>query len=362
MDKPLIIAYYLPQFHPIPENNLWWGDGFTEWTNVGKAKPLFEGHHQPRVPADLGYYDIRIPEVREKQADLAREAGVSGFCYWHYWFNGKQLMNEIIDEVASTGKPDFPFCLGWANESWYKKLWNKDSKDDILLIEQTYGGIEDYRNHFEYAVNLFKNPNYIRINGKPFFLIYRPDGIPDIETFISLWNKWIKEENVADEIYFVANAEDTNRKQQYINSGFSAVTPGPNPRVLRAYEPPSWIQTKWNKVFCRNKKKPMLIKMSNVNSKIIDYSFDIAEDVIPVLYPQWDHSPRSGEFVFIVTESTPDMFGIQATNMMKLVCNKDNKLILLKSWNEWAEGNYMEPDLLYGKGYINALRNSISNI
>ena len=145
MEKPIVIAFYLPQFHPTKENDLWWGRGFTEWTNVGKAKPLFKGHYQPKVPADLGYYDLRISEVREQQAKLAREAGVNAFCYWHYWFGGegRQLLNEIIDDVRISGKPDFPFCLGWANESWKKKQWNVDGSGDQLLMEQRYEGIDD---------------------------------------------------------------------------------------------------------------------------------------------------------------------------------------------------------------------------
>ena len=126
--KARVIAFYLPQFHPIKENDEWWGKGFTEWTNVGKAKPLFKGHYQPRVPADLGYYDLRMPEVREAQADMAREAGIEGFMYWHYWFgNGKQILERPFNEVLSSGKPDFPFCLGWANHSWTRRTWNSDA-------------------------------------------------------------------------------------------------------------------------------------------------------------------------------------------------------------------------------------------
>ena len=194
MKKPLIIAYYLPQYHPFPQNDEWWGKGFTEWTNVGKAKPLFKGHYQPKVPADLGYYDLRLPEVRDEQAELAREAGVGAFCYWHYWFGGKgrQLLNEIIDDVLKTGKPDFPFCFGWANESWKAKQWNKDGSGDKVIMEQRYGGESDYRLHFEYALNFFKDHRYIKIDNKPLFLVYKPNLLPS--DFISYWNKWAKEE------------------------------------------------------------------------------------------------------------------------------------------------------------------------
>ena len=203
-EKPLVIAYYLPQFHPFKENDEWWGKGFTEWTNVGKAKPLFRGHYQPKVPADLGYYDLRLPEIRQQQAELAKEAGVSGFCYWHYWFGeGRQLLNEIIDEVVATGKPDFPFCLGWANETWKAKQWNKDGSGDKVLIEQRYGGEDDYRHHFEYVLKIFKDDRYIKIKNCPLFLIYQPQLMPDMQQFISLWNKWAIEAGF-NGIYFIA--------------------------------------------------------------------------------------------------------------------------------------------------------------
>ena len=157
--KPRLISFYLPQFYPTPENDEWWGKGFTEWTNVGRAKPLFKGHYQPKVPADLGYYDLRIPEVREQQADLAREAGIEGFCYWHYWFgNGKRLLDRVFREVVETGKPDFPFCLCWANESWHKKFWNMDgTTDKQILAEQVYEDEEGNTKHFYALLDAFKD-------------------------------------------------------------------------------------------------------------------------------------------------------------------------------------------------------------
>ena len=164
-----VIAYYLPQYYPFKENNEWWGEGFTEWTNVGRAKSLFRGHNQPKVPKDLGYYDLRVPEVREMQAKLAIEAGVTGFCYWHYWFgNSKQLLDMPIKELLKTGKPDFPFCLGWANESWKAKVWNiNDTSKDKLLIEQLYPGTDDIVAHFYSLLPAFKDKRYIRLENKP---------------------------------------------------------------------------------------------------------------------------------------------------------------------------------------------------
>lgn len=359
MNKPLILAYYLPQFHSFPENDEWWGPGFTEWTNVKKAKPLFCGHKQPRIPGELGYYDLGDPKIRERQAELARFSGVGGFCYWHYWFNGKQLMNEIIDDVVKRKSPRFPFCLAWANESWSKKLWNKDCAGDKLLIEQTYGGIDECRNHYLYVRKIFEDNNYVRINGLPFFLIYKPQNHPNVKQHIDLWNKWIKEDGIASGIYFVANLDYEVDKKQFIDEGFSSVTPSPNARALfthyhtrRAHAYVANLERKFFNI-------PYRISMDNVNRNIIKLSFDINEDVIPVLYPQWDHSPRSGQNAFVVTHSSPEKFREQVKKVFSLIEHKDNKIIMLKSWNEWAEGNYMEPDMLNGYGFINVLRKEI---
>lgn len=364
MENPLIIAYYLPQFHPIAENDEWWGKGFTEWTNVGKAKPLYKGHYQPRVPADLGYYDLRIPSVREQQAQLAREAGVGGFCYWHYWFGpGKQLMNEIIDEVAATGSPDFPFCLGWANESWYKKMWDKNSNEDRLLIEQTYGGESDYRAHYEYVRTLFQNKNYIRIDGNPFFLIYKPEQFADVELFIQLWNKWVKEDGIADKVYFVANIEYHWHREQWISKGFSAITPMPNFRLHRDYMLKHGMKHRFKEMVRKQKRLPLRISLEDVNKNIIFEDSDYDDALIPFLFPQWDHSPRSANsFRSFIVESTPEMFKQQAQIVLQCVMKKNNKVVMLKSWNEWAEGNYMEPDIVYGKAYINALAQVLSEL
>lgn len=164
--KVRVIAFYLPQFHPTPENDKWWGKGFTEWTNVGKAKPLFKGHYQPKVPADLGYYDLRVPETRREQAELARQYGIEGFCYWHYWFgNGRQLLQRPFQEVLASGEPDFPFCLAWANHSWEDKQFNKEGGNKMLM-EQLYPGDEDYIAHFNAVLPAFKDPRYIRVNGE----------------------------------------------------------------------------------------------------------------------------------------------------------------------------------------------------
>ena len=181
------IAFYLPQFHPIPENDEFWGKGFTEWTNVTKAKPLFRGHKQPHLPADLGLYDLRVPEIREQQAELARHAGIEGFCYWHYWFgNGRRALERVFNEVLETGRPDFPFCLAWANESWTGRWHGLESE---TIIEQTYPGEQDYRITFTHYYPHSKITVISRLNGKTLFIIYLPHRIPDLDFFTRYWNE-----------------------------------------------------------------------------------------------------------------------------------------------------------------------------
>jgi len=184
-----LVSYFLACL-TIPENDLWWGKGFTEWTNVGKAKPLFFGHYQPHVPADLGYYDLRVSETRKQQADMARQFGVNGFCYWHYWFgNEKQLLEMPFKEVLKSGEPDFPFCLGWANHSWKAKNWSADAKKDKVLIEQKYPGISDCEDHFKSVLSALKDKRYMTHDGKPVFLIWEPESIPAEIDYLKIWRE-----------------------------------------------------------------------------------------------------------------------------------------------------------------------------
>ena len=196
MSKPKIIAFYLPQYYPTPHNDEWWGKGFTEWTNVARAKKLFPGHYQPKIPADLGFYDLRLPEIREQQAQLAREAGIEGFCYYEYWFgDGHEELELPFSEVVDSGKPNFPFCLCWANESWKKKSWSKDGAvfDSKLLAEQTYPGEQDIVNHFNARLKAFKDQRYMKYEGRLIYMIYRPLDYPGVQTFMDTWQRLAKE-------------------------------------------------------------------------------------------------------------------------------------------------------------------------
>ncbi len=354
-NKIRIIAFYLPQYHPIEENNEWWGEGFTEWTNVGKAKPLFRGHYQPRVPADLGYYDLRIPEIRERQAELAKEAGVEGFCYWHYWFgNGRRLLEMPFNEVLTSEKPDFPFCLGWANESWQAKIWNRDAVTGKVLIEQKYPGRKDVEAHFYELMPAFRDKRYIQVDDKPFFLIYKPLQYPEVSDFMTQWNRLIKENGIAEKFYFVANASNDDEYQTLKDLGFDAVTVNPVSRMV--YK--SKTITFFRKVIRRLFRVPMVINYSSV-IKNFTKNIDEKEDLIPFILPNWDHSPRSASRGTVLHNSTPDLFAKHVEKVMDTVETKKNKLILLKSWNEWGEGNYMEPDLKWGKKYLEILRSFV---
>lgn len=359
--KPTIIAFYLPQFHPFKENDEWWGKGFTEWTNVGKAKPLFKGHNQPRVPTELGYYDLRLPIVREQQAQMAREAGVTAFCYWHYWFgNGRRLIADIFNEVLATGKPDFPFCLGWANHSWYEKTWNKDgTSSNRMLLEQTYPGIEDEKMHFQFLLNAFKDDRYVKIDGKPFLYIYDALTLPD--EYLENFRKWTVEAGFPG-LYLVANISlKSFPYKEKIEKKYDAITY----QRIGEFTGVSTDISRLNRAIRKIKRnlkswvtgKPQFLFDYRKTYKLLINDEDKKLNVIPEILPQWDHTPRSGKNGTLYVNTTPHFFKAHVRDAMNVISQKPDpyKIILLKSWNEWGEGNYMEPDLKYGRGFIEAL-------
>lgn len=352
------IALYLPQFHPVPENDEWWGKGFTEWTNVARARKLFPGHKQPHIPSDLGFYDLRVPEVREQQAELAREAGVDSFCYYHYWFgNGKQLLERPFNEVVKSGKPDFPFCLCWANHSWYKKQWNPKAKgENVLLIEQQYPGEQDNINHFYTLLPAFKDHRYTRINGKVAFFIYDAVHFVDIEGFIRCWRK-LAEENGLGDFFFVAQDADSRNKEKFLAQGFDAIM---NVDVFNFHHKMSFIHKAWL-YFLREK-----LSLPNIFSYKKATEHMIIDDcknnnVYPVIVPNYDHTPRSGGRGRVLQGTTPQLFKKVVERALDVIKDKpeEDQIVIVKSWNEWAEGNYLEPDLEYGHQYIQAMRSAI---
>ncbi|MCQ2233282.1 MAG: glycoside hydrolase family 99-like domain-containing protein [Paludibacteraceae bacterium] len=362
-----IIAFYLPQFHPFKENDEWWGKGFTEWTNVGKAKSLFSGHNQPRVPSELGYYDLRLPSVREQQAQMARDAGVTAFCYWHYWFgNGKRLIPEVFQEVLESGNPDFQFCLGWANHSWYAKDWNADGTvSKKILMEQTYPGIDDAKMHFDFLLNAFQDKRYVKIEGKPLLYVFAPLDLP-VE-YVNNFRKWTKAAGFPN-LYLVANMQNEHQTKEYVlNLGYDAVSyqrlgakeiKGTDfySNVLRAKRK---IKNLLKGVLLH--RPPFMTDYREVYHDLIVES-DASEDVIPVLLPQWDHTPRSGWNGTLMVHAEPKYFYLHCKEALDIVKEKKNPILFLKSWNEWGEGNMMEPDLTYGRGFIEALRKAVDEL
>ena len=359
--KARVLAYYLPQFHPIPENDEWWGKGFTEWTNVGKAKPLFPGHYQPHVPADLGYYDLRVPETREAQAQMAREAGVEGFVYWHYWFgNGKRLLERPFNEVLASGKPDFPFALAWANETW-AGFYHGASDERPALIEQTYPGDEDFIAHFNAVLPAFKDKRYITCDGKPIFVIYLPKKLPDAKHFIDLWRGLAKENGLSG-IYFIAHAQHLNYEQdseKYVKwlyeVGFDAINPVHiHYRSMKEY--PLWLHI-IRSLFYKHKVFRLIPNLVPYDINVFRTKYDTDENAFPSIVPGWDHTPRTGIRGTVIYNSSPKKFEKAVQYAVDVVQHKEeqHRFIFIKSWNEWAEGNYMEPDLKWGKAYLNVL-------
>ena len=392
--KARVIAFYLPQYHPTPENDKFWGKGFTEWTNTAKAKPLFKGHHQPHIPADLGFYDLRMPEIREEQARLAREAGVEGFCYWHYWFgNGKQFLQEIFDEVVESGKPDFPFCVGWANHSWNNKNWvNTPSKQkDYYIAEQTYPGKDDYIAHFYSLLNAFRDSRYIKVDGKLLFYIYAPLDIPDIKLFINTWQELSDKENLPG-FYFIAleeNGSFADVKEMYVTlkrnfhrkkvSAFVDVKDrfqtifalginGINSRGLNIahyrYDNPlmAFVKNVFRRFCLRMFDSAPIRKYDyKVVSQCLFTEEDKNDNVYPTIIPNWDRSPRAGKRAIIWYNYKPEYFKRQVLKALDIIKQKpqEHRILFLMSWNEWGEGNYMEPDLEYGHGFLDALKEVI---
>jgi hypothetical protein len=382
--KARVIALYLPQFHPIPENDKWWGPGFTEWTNVAKAKPLFRGHYQPRIPADLGFYDLRLPETREQQAVMAQEAGIEGFCYYHYWFgNGKQLLERPFNEVLASGKPDFPFCLCWANHDWSNKTWRRTSalQKDGMMIAQTYPGHADHVAHFMTLLPAFKDKRYMTVDGKLLFTVYDPLNFPNVSDFFSTWQQLAREHGLPGFFFvgmspatltFTIDAEGRRHRTMpdlkssadifnYVLSlGFDAVNSFGKRRGEMLYE------GKW-----KNIAKDIMRKIGMpVGSQRYDYARTVCnffapedawENVYPTILPQWDRSPRVASADGVYTNVTPEKFEQHIRQAISLISHKqeEHRILFLKSWNEWGEGNYVEPDQQFGHGFLDAIHHAL---
>jgi len=349
-----VIAIHLPQFYPFPENDEWWGKGFTEWRNVTKCKPRFKGHYQPHLPNDLGYYDLRLKECRLEQQQMAREYGVDGFCYYHYWFNGHLLMEKPVEGHLADKDETFPFMLCWANENWHRN-WAGNYNES--LIEQHYSKEDDIA-HFNYLLPFFKDSRYIKIDGKPVFALYRIDVIPNVTEMCETFHECARKEGF--ELYIC--------KVQHLNKcglpkGLDASIDFPPFNMSERMN--SW-RTHPIESFSRR------ILGKTYGNSIYSYK-DYVEDKIktgffteykqfPSIMPSWDNACRRvGQPFTAFKNSTPQLFGQWAENVLStfIPFSQDENLVFVNAWNEWAEGNHLEPDLKWGRGYLEALKKAV---
>jgi lipopolysaccharide biosynthesis protein len=347
--KARAIAFYLPQFFPIPENDRWWGPGFTEWTNAAKARPLFRGHVQPTLPADLGFYDLRVPETRQAQSDLARDYGVEAFAYWHYWFGeGDRILDRPFREVLESGSPEVSFCLAWANQSW-TGIWH--AAGDQVLKHQRYPGPDDDQRHFDAILPAFRDARYLRVDGRPVFYVFRPEELPDAAAFVDRWQSMARTAGL-EGLYLVAEASDLlGQGARYVTAaadGFDAAVYMRLPvRVTRATT---------FRMRLRRKLRGGPEVWPYADDIVGTYPLDAHTQ--PCVYPNWDNTPRSGRRGLAVTGASPAQFQRNVEGAVQLLQDRpaEERLLWVKSWNEWAEGNHLEPDLREGHGWLQALR------
>lgn len=347
------LAFYLPQFHPIPENDLWWGKGFTEWTNVTKAKPLFKGHNQPRYPADLGYYDLRLPETRAAQAQLAKENGIHGFIYYHYWFNGRRILNRPADEILKLGEPDFPFCFCWANHDWTKR-WSGNEGE--ILLKQNYNLADDL-DHIRFMMPFFRDDRYVKVDGKPVFIVFRPSNFPyPFKQTAQVWREEAVKQGLPG-LYLIGIESD----HKVIRD-----SPADLGTDANAEFQPNWPNL--GKPVGRDLVSRILRKFKLTSDHFIRKSFYLYDDIVkrdldrkpagyllyPGVTPDWDNTARVATGGQVFLGSTPEKYGFWLEQKIKKFTppTPEENFIFINAWNEWAEGNYLEPDARWGSAYL----------
>ncbi len=352
------IAMYLPQFHPIPENNAWWGEGFTEWTNVRKSQPRFPGHYQPHVPGQLGYYDLRDPAARAAQADLARAYGIHGFCYYHYWFNGKRLLETPFNEVLRTGEPDFPFCLCWANENWTRR-WDGSEKE--ILMGQHYSD-EDSLAFINDLIPDFRDERYIRVNGKPLFLVYRTGLLPDPKRTAEIWRNAVHQAGLGD-IYLV-------RVENHLDGGTEVV-----PAEI-GFDAAMEFAPYWGRMGARVKNLAEIgLEDHDLDEEVDVYDYlrcmrnmiarrKPAYPLFRGVFPSWDNSARRRNKPTIFANSSPSAYAVWLAYMLRYTRENftgDERLLFINAWNEWGEGCHLEPDVRHGLQYLEQTRLALAS-
>ena len=359
MDALRTVAFFLPQFHPIKENNEWWGSGFTEWTNVVKARPAVPGHYQPHLPADLGFYDLRLAETRAAQAALAQQYGVSGFCYYHYWFTGRRILERPVKEMVALGEPDFPFCLCWANENW-TRTW--DGKSGQVLLGQDYSEDDD-RRHIEALIPYLADRRYIRIGGRPVLLVYRTELIPKPQSMAETWRRAAQQAGLGD--LFLIRVESFTEGVDCRSIGFDAALEfAPDWRRVGALH-----FSRWQHLIS----KMGLFPQGYFQHRYADYRkmirlmLDKPEPTYPwyrCVTPGFDNSARRKTNATIFLNSTPQLYqqwlAEIARREMAHGRPAGEKLVFINAWNEWAEGNHLEPDQKWGHAYLEATKAALA--
>lgn len=348
-----IVAFYLPQFHEIPENNEWWGKGFTEWVNTRKAKPLFKGHYQPKEPLNDNYYCLLDADTQIWQAELAKKYGIYGFCYYHYWFNGKLLLEKPMENMLKNKKVDIPFCISWANETW-ARTW--DGQEKNILIEQKYEGKTDWKAHIKYLIPFFKDERYIKINNRPLMLLYTSARIDNCEAMVEFWDSVLKKEGFAG--IHIVETLSSYQTESCLESSKAVVEFEPlyTRKKIRDQE------NIFDKAM-RNIKKAVSVKLARIDAK--EYWKHILQDqrksdkeIYLGAFPRWDNSARKGKRGDIYKNTNPEEFEKNMKQLCVFAKKNSHRFIFINAWNEWAEGAYLEPDKLYGYQYLEALKNA----
>lgn len=339
--NPRFIAFYLPQFHPIPENDKWWGKGFTEWTNVTKAKPLFSSHYQPHLPTDFGFYDLRVRNTRRDQIHVAKEYGIDGFCYHYYWFSGTRLLNQPLDDMLSDPHSDMPFCLCWANENWTRR-W--DGAEREILIAQQYLP-EDALEFIKSVAPFFADSRYIRINGALLLVVYCPQHISESKRILTIWREYCRTAGYG-EIHIAAALIYGN--EDYVKYGFDSGVEFPphNSKYKNIAD-----TLPFHEAF-----QGTVIAYPTIAQTYLDRKYQQA-NVFRSVIPSWDNTARTGNRAFIVIGGTPENYEYwlaEAIRRTRQDFPGQERLIFINAWNEWAEGCHLEPDRKYGRRYLEA--------
>jgi hypothetical protein len=359
-----IIAFYLPQFHTIPENDEWWGKGFTEWNNVTTAKPTFKNHYQPREPKDCNYYNLIDVSALEWQATIAKNYGIYGFCYYHYWFEGQMLLEKPAEIMLKNKSIDIPFCFSWANHTW-KRNWA--NKQDEVLKEQTFGEKEDWERHFYYLLEFFKDERYIKVDGKPMMIIYNPLGVKEFPEMMKLWQQ-LARENGLPGISFLHQQNQFDHRKEYGGDLYDyGIEFQMNKAVLQFTRTSITFafQRVLNRIadvfpFLRCKITTMHYSYDSI-WKIILNTTPMDETWIPGAFVDWDNTPRRKNRGQVCTNVTPEKFKKYLTIQIKRtrdIYNKD--YLFMFAWNEWGESGYLEPDAKYGYQMLEAVRDALN--